>query len=110
MKFALEVMEKEVIKNVRYKENRKSNAELANIDRAATAAAEQTRAIRLLRERGAFNAMSEELVLTAKLREENPFMPLGELCKVFSPPISKSGLSHRLKRIMEEADKLSRGV
>lgn len=110
MKYALEVMETEVIKNVKSRENRKFNAELANIDRAATAAAEQMRAIAVLKKHGALNQLSEELALTARIREENPFMPLGELCKEFSPPISKSGLSHRLKRITEEADKLEKGT
>ena len=76
------------------------------IDRAATAAAEQIRAIALLKERGALSLLSDELIATAKKREENPFMALGELCKEFSPPISKSGLSHRLKRLVEEAEKL----
>lgn len=105
-RFALEFMEHEVMRNVRSKENRRSNAEFANIDRAATAAAEQIRAIALLKDRGALSSLSDELVATARKREENPFMPLGELCKEFSPPISKSGLSHRLKRLVEEADKL----
>lgn len=110
MKYALEVLETEVIKSVRGKENRISNAELANMDRAATAAAEQMRAIAILKKHGALNQLSEELVMTARIREENPFMALGELCTVFSPPISKSGLSHRLKRIIEEADKLDKGI
>lgn len=105
-KYALEVLEAEVIKNVRSRENRRSNAELANIDRAATAAAEQIRAIEALKRRGALTHLPEELALTAKIREENPFLPLDELRLEFSPPISKSGLSHRLKRIIEEADKL----
>lgn len=104
-KYALEVMEAEVIKSVRSDENRKSNAELANVDRAATAAAEQIRAIETLKKHGALSRLPEELALTAKIREENPFMPLEELRMQFSPPISKSGLCHRLKRIREEADR-----
>ena len=103
-KYALEVMEHEVMKNVRSKENRKANAELANVDRAATAAAEQIRAIKKLKKHGALHSLPEELVKTAKIREENPFMSLTELCGMFSPPISKSGLSHRLKRLLAEAD------
>lgn len=104
-RYALEVMEHEVMKNVRSKENRRANAELANVDRAATAAAEHIRAISFLKNCGALSALPDELVLTAKIREENPFMSLTELCGVFSPPISKSGLSHRLKRLVAEADK-----
>ncbi len=106
-KYALEFMEQEVLRNLRSKENRMANAEFANIDRAATAAAEQIRAIAFLREKGVLSSLPDELIATAKVREANPFMPLGELCREFSPPISKSGLSHRLKRLIAEADKLA---
>ena len=108
-RYALEVLEHEVMKNVRSKENRKANAELANVDRAATAAAEQIQAIEMLKSHGVLSSLPPELALTAKIREENPFMSLTELCEVFSPPISKSGLSHRLKRLLAEAEKLRHG-
>lgn len=105
-KYALTVMEAEVIKDVRCEETRKANAELANIDRAATAAAEEIRVISILKKHGALNSLPDELRQTAAAREKYPFMPLGELCLQFSPPISKSGLSHRFKRLAEEADRL----
>ena len=105
-KFTLEMVELDVLKTLRNKENRISNAEYANMDRTAMAAAEQLKAIKLLRERGMLTSLPEELAKTAKLREENPSMPLNDLCRRFSPSISKSGLNHRLKRLIEEAERL----
>lgn len=105
-KFALEVMEREIINSVRFEENRKYNAEMANLDRAATAAAEQLLQISVLKDCGALESLSEELKETALLREQYPEMSLTELARQFSPPISKSGLNHRLKRLSEEAQKI----
>lgn len=105
-RFALDVIDREVIKNVRTTENRRANAAYANIDRAATAAAEQLNAIERLRAAGKLQLMSDKLQLTAQIREENPFMSLGELCEEFNPPLSKAGLLHRLQKLTEEADRL----
>lgn len=105
-RFALRIMDIKIIKGLRNKENRLSNAEYANIDRAATAAAEQLKAIEALRAHGALDSLPEELAHTAALREENPFMPLSELRLQFSPPISKSGLNYRLNRLIEESEKI----
>lgn len=109
-KYALAVMEAEVIRSVRGKETRKINAELANIDRAATAAAEQLRAIEKLKAHGALGSLPAELAETAELRLKHPYMPLGELRRQFSPQLSKPGLSHRLKRLLAEADRLDKGL
>ncbi len=108
-KFALAVMEKEVYNSVKFKENREANAVIANLDRLATAAAEQRLNIHTLKECGALETLPEELKETARLREEYPDMPLSELAQMFTPPISKSGLNHRLKRLAEEARKVKEG-
>ncbi len=105
-RFALDVIDREVIKKVRTTENRRANAAYANIDRAATAAAEQLNAIERLRAAGKLQLMSDKLRETARVREENPFMSLGELCGEFDPPLSKAGLSHRLQKLIEEAERL----
>lgn len=107
-RFALEVMDKEVMNSIKFKENRKSNAAIANMDRTATAAAEQQLVIKELKKHGVLESLGDELKETARLREENPDASLGELCLMFSPPISKSGLNHRFKRLAEEAEKLLR--
>ena len=105
-KFTLGLVELDVIKSMSNHQNRLSNAEYANMDRTAMAAAEQLKAIRLLKKRGLLSSLPEELAETARLREENPDMPLLQLCRQFLPPISKSGLNHRLRRIVEEAERL----
>lgn len=105
-RFALEFMQREVINSVRFEENRKYNAEMANIDRAATAAAEQILSIGKLKSHGVLEGLPPELKETARLREENPELSLAELKELFSPPISKSGLNHRLKRLEEEARRI----
>ncbi len=105
-RFALDVIDREVLKKVRTTENRRANAAYANIDRAATAAAEQLNAIERLRAAGKLQLMSDKLRETARIREENPFMSLAELCAEFDPPLSKAGLSHRLQKLIEEADRL----
>ncbi len=105
-KFSLAVMEKEVYNSVKFKENREANAVIANLDRSATAAAEQRLNISLLKTCGVLETLPEELKETARLREEYPDMPLSELAQMFAPPISKSGLNHRLRRLAEEAQKV----
>lgn len=105
-RFSLEIMELKVINEVRITENRRANAVYANLDRAATAAADQVSAIKLLRKTGKFELLSEPLKATAVLREENPDASLEELRMLFEVPISKSGLNHRLAKLISEADKI----
>ena len=50
--------------------------------------------------------LPDELFETAKLRLENPSMSLAELARSHEPPISKSGLNHRLSKIIEVAENL----
>ena len=86
--------------------NRVANCEIANIDKAATAAAVQLEAIRRLRDAGALETLPEDLRETAALREQYEELTLNELRMKFLPPISKSGLSHRLSRIIAAAKSL----
>ena len=104
-KFSLEVMRNTVLKNVRSESNRLSNAEYANIARSTAASASVTSAIAILRKASAFDKLPPELIETAKMREKYPDLSLKDLCLCFSPPLSKSGLSHRLKRIVQAAEK-----
>ena len=99
-KFALELMETKVIKETRSNINRLNNADIANMLRAAQASAEQTEAIRLLKENGELSHLSDSIRETAELRLKYPDINLTELCKKHSSPISKSGLYHRLARLV----------
>jgi len=107
-KFTLIFMEQKVIKELRSSANRICNAETANLDRMAKAAAEQCEAINLLIEKKEYSKLSAELKECADLRLSNPDMSLGELRVLFSTPISKSGLNHRLKKLIELASHINK--
>ena len=61
---------------------------------------EQIYAIRALRESGKFALLSPELQQMAKAREENPDASLSELGALFSPPMTRSAVNHRLKKLV----------
>ncbi len=92
-------------KDFRNRENRATNCVAMNISRSVKAAAAQTSAIESLISAKAFDDLPEDLKISAKLRAANPDISLSELCELHTPPISKSGLSHRLSRIVDEAKK-----
>ncbi|MGI6181042.1 MAG: DNA-binding protein WhiA [Agathobaculum sp.] len=98
---AMELMEAKVEKTLRNTINRQVNCETANMVKAADASARQVAAIqRVLRTHGeAF--FPERLRETVRLRLAYPTDSLAELAARFDPPISKPGLSHRLKKITE---------
>lgn len=102
---AMALMEAKVEKNLRNTINRQVNCETANLVKTADAAARQIAAIRsVLDSRGA-DAFPDHLRETVQLRLAYPTDTLAELAQRFQPPISKPGLSHRLKKITEFASK-----
>ena len=102
----LEFIEVQVTKTIRNKENRKSNLEMGNIGKQVDASFAQCRAIDVLIKAGKLEALSDELYSVAMLRKENPGASLSELCRLSGEAITRSGLNHRLKKIMEMAEKL----
>lgn len=100
---ALEIMNLKVFKDFRNKANRITNCETANIDKTVAASSTTLRAIALLRGRHALDTLPDSLREAARLREENPDLALKELAALFDPPLSKSGLSHRMKKLEELA-------
>lgn len=103
---ALEVMNSKIYKDIRNKTNRLTNCETANMDKTATANAQTARAIRYLQQKNALDALPEPLRQAAALRLEYPEYSLAQLAAVFVPPVSKSGLSHRLKKLEEIAQQM----
>ena len=101
---ALEIMQVKIEKDVRNRINRKVNFETANIDRSVDAAMGQIEAIRKLRASGKFDGLPEELRELATLREENPESSLKELGSMLSVSLSRSGVYHRLNRIVSIAN------
>ncbi|MDP4153838.1 MAG: DNA-binding protein WhiA [Bacillota bacterium] len=98
---AFDVMNVKIYKDIRNRINRAANCETANLAKALSAAAEQVAAIRKLQIRGLFDDLPENLRAAAQLRLENPDAPLAELVGMSDAPITKSGLNHRLKKLME---------
>ena len=105
-KSSLEIMNAKIYKDLRNSANRLSNCEMANIGKSAGAAAAQLEAIRYLRENGLLNQLPEELRLTAVLRDENPDLPLRLLAELHNPPLTKSGMNHRLCKILDYSNSL----
>ena len=91
-------------KEMRGKVNRLVNCETANLNKTINASIQQIAAIKKLQKTGKFQKLEENLKEVARLRLENPDMPLVELGKLLKEPIGKSGVNYRLKKIMEIAD------
>ena len=102
---AMGVMEAKVEKDLRNGVNRRVNCETANLVKAADASARQIAAIKSVLREGGEEAFPDNLRETVRLRLSYPTDSLTELARRFDPPISKPGLSHRLKKITEFAAK-----
>lgn len=90
-------IEKEVRNNV----NRQVNCDNANLDKITLASSTHCSAIRKLIADGRLDTMPNTLREIALLRMENPDASLKELGEMLNPPIGKSGVNHRLKRILD---------
>ena len=97
--------EASVEKNLRNDENRATNCVAKNISKSVEATALQISAIESLKATSTFDDLPREIRQSAILRIEHPDMSLSELALLHTPPISKSGLNHRLAKIIEEAKK-----
>ena len=102
----LDIINAKIMNDVRNTMNRICNAETANMDRVAKAAAEQREAILIIEKHGAMHNLNAELRECAELRLQNPDMSLSELRNLFKEPVSKSGLNHRFKKLIEIAEML----
>ena len=85
---------------------RKVNCETANISKTVNAAVKQLADIEYIRETAGLSYLPENLKEMALLRLEYPDAPLAELGTYLNPPVGKSGVNHRLRRISEMADSL----
>ena len=100
---AMAVMEAKIEKDWRNEANRKTNCDSANVDKAVAASQEQLAAIRKLEERAVLETLPEKLQQTATLRREHPEMTLSELAELHEPPISKSAVNHRMRKLLSLA-------
>lgn len=103
---AMEIMEAKVEKNIRNNINRQVNCETSNLVKITDASAKQIIAIEKALQLGGIEVFPENLRETVDLRVANPTSSLSELAQMFKEPTTKSGLSHRLRRIMQIAEQL----
>ena len=98
---AMEVMNAKLEKDLRGSVNRRVNCDAANLDKAVEAAQGQIEAIRILEENGVLATLPEKLQEVARLRQEHPADTLVQLAGRCDPPITKSALNHRLRKLIE---------
>ena len=92
------------LKEVRAQVNRLVNVETANLQRTVDAASDQLAAIERLMAAGRLAALSADLRETARMRCAHPEISMAELAALCH--ISKSGMSHRLKKICKAAEEV----
>ena len=98
---SMELMNAKLEKHLRGSVNRRVNCDSANLDKAVDAALEQVDAIqRYARTRG---SLPDKLRETAELRLAHPELTLSQLSVLFQPPITKSALNHRLRKLLDLA-------
>ena len=100
---AMGVMEAKVEKDLRNGVNRRVNCETANLTKVVDASMGQMAAIRTLEEAGELDKLPGKLRETALLRKENPEATLQELAAMLEPPITKSAINHRMRKLLELA-------
>lgn len=95
-----------ILREMRNSVNRKVNCETANISRTVNAAVRQVEDIQWIRDKIGLQALPKNLQEIAQVRLDNPDMPLKDLGTLLNPPIGKSGVNHRLRKISEIAREL----
>ncbi len=107
-KMLFECMNDKILREIRNDTNRKANCETGNIAKAVGASQDIIAAIRKIEGAGLLSALPDDLRNSARLREEHPEASLSELCHMFSPPLSKSGLNHRFTKIKKIAEDIGK--
>ena len=102
----LQIMSVQVERNLKGNIQRRVNCDSANLSKLAAASAKQIAAIRKIKAARKWSALPEVLRETGDLRLKYPDASLEELGRMSEPEIGKSGVNHRLKRIMAYADLL----
>lgn len=95
-----------MMKELRAQSQRASNFDDANIDKALRASEEQMGWIRKIQERKGLDYLSPKLREAAQMRLEHPDLGIADLGQMMSPPLTKSGINNRLRRIEEIARSL----
>lgn len=95
-----------ILKEMRNSINRRVNCEAANITKTVNAAARQVEDILLIRDTCGLGQLPDNLREMAEVRLEYPDATLKELGEYLDPPVGKSGVNHRLRKLSEIAEKI----
>ena len=95
-----------IVKEMRNSINRRVNCEAANISKTVHASARQVEDIQYIKEHYGFSKLPDSLREMAEVRLEHPDAALKELGEYLNPPVGKSGVNHRLRKLSELADRL----
>ena len=101
---AMKLMEAKIEKDMRNSVNRKVNCDTANATKIIDAAAAHIEAIERIVAAGAFDDLPEKLRQTALLRIQNPESSINELAEISVPPVTKSCMNHRLRKLVETSE------
>lgn len=95
-----------IFKEVRNNVNRLVNCETANLNKTVDAAVRQIESIKLIQQKGGLRKLPANLREIAEIRINFPDISLKEIGEMLTPPIGKSGVNHRLRKIEKIAEEL----
>ena len=97
---ATELMAAKIEKSMRNTVNRRVNCDAANLEKTVAASASQVEALTFLADSGVLKSLSPDLQEVAVARLIQPELTLSELAQTFDPPLTKSCLNHRMRKLM----------
>ncbi len=103
---SMELMNVKIYKDIRNRANRATNCDTANLEKQSRSASRQIEAIGIISSHGGIEKLPEELREIAEVRLKYPEMSLSELMNALDTPLSRSGVNHRLQRIMAIAERM----
>ncbi len=95
-----------IVKEMRNSINRRVNCETANISKTVSAAMKQIDDIQLIDKKRGLDSLPDSLEGIARLRLEHPDLPLAALGNMLKPPVGKSGVNHRFRKIAQIAEEI----
>jgi hypothetical protein len=102
----LKMEDVQALKEVKNNVNRKVNCETANLDKTVKAAMGQLENIQIIEDNRGLDKLPEGLKEISILRQRHPYASFKELGQLLEPPLSKSGVNHRLRRIKKIAQEI----
>ena len=97
----MELLNIKIEKEIRNEFNRAANSEIANLEKTINAAVEQIKVIEKIEKTKGIDKLPEDLREVARLRLSHKNLSLSELGAMLNPPLTKSGVNHRLKKLMQ---------